>query len=174
MLSEGCSFRVSNFWNSGGIMALEELESRAKALEDIDEIKDLHRMYAFYHVTKETLEEMIDCFAQDAIADIGIYGPKFGRDEIAALFHQVLSETKVSPDIPDGGECLTQPVIDVNGDKATGHWILDKFWDDVGAPGGPFLKTIRGRYDCEYVRENGRWKFRYLKWTMPWPETDRK
>jgi hypothetical protein len=155
-------------------MTLEELEKRAMVLEDIDEIKNLHRAYIFYHVTGEHLEEMIGCFAENAIADIGNYGPRFGKDEIARLFGQILTETKISPDVPDGGECLTQPLINIDGDRATGRWILDKFWDDVDAPDGPCLKTIRGRYDAEYVRENGRWKFCYLKWTMPWPVPTQK
>ena len=34
----------------------------------------------------------------------------------------------------------------------------------------PSRRWIQGRYDCEYVKENGKWKFSVLKMRRPWPE----
>jgi hypothetical protein len=150
-------------------MVSEELEKRVKVLEDIDEIKDMHRLYIYYHARKKNFEGMIDCFAEDAIAEMGEHGVKKGKAEIAELLRQIDSEAKVKPDIPDEGEFLTQPIINIKGDKATGRWLLQKFWDDFTIPEDICMKMVQGRYDAEYVKENGKWKFSYLKWTMPWP-----
>lgn len=150
-------------------MTLEELEKRIKALEDIEEIKNMHRQYVYWLATRRHWEDMVDCFAEDAIADIRIYGPRFGKAEIAKLFRNIITEARIMPKSPEGGKFLTQPVITIDGDRATGHWLLDMFFDDVTTPEGPTLKLQKGRYDAEYIRENGKWKFRYLKWTMPWP-----
>jgi hypothetical protein len=150
-------------------MALIDLQKRIQVLEDIEEIKKMHRQYVFWLATHEHWEDMVTCFTEDAIVDIRIYGPKFGKAEITKLFRNIISEARVMPDSPRAGHFLMQPVIDVNEDRAIGHWLLDRMFDDVTTPGGPTLKMMRGRYDCEYKKENGRWKFRYLKWTVPWP-----
>ena len=150
-------------------MLKNELQKRIQALEDIEEIKNMHRQYVYWLATHTHWDEMIDCFAEDAIVDIRIYGPKFGKVEINKLFRDIISEAKVMTDSPPGGHFLMQPVININGDKATGHWLLDRVFDDVTKPEGPILKMMGGRYDCEYKRENCKWKFKYLKWTVPWP-----
>jgi hypothetical protein len=150
-------------------MFVKELQKRIQALEDIEEIKSMHRQYLFWLATHENWEEMIDCFTEDAIVDIRIYGPRFGKAEVTRLFRSIISEARVMPKSPLGGHFLMQPVINLYEDRATGHWLLDRVFDDVTTPEGPTLKMMRGRYDCEYKKENGKWKFRYLKWTMPWP-----
>lgn len=151
-------------------MTLEELEKRIKALEDLEEIKKFHRKYMIWLNLKQP-EEIIDCFAEDAIADIRIYGPKMGKAEIAKLFREIITPIQVVPGAitPKGGHFLFHPVITVEGDTARGHWFMDRFFDDVSTPGGPTLKLSKGRYDVKYVKENGKWKFSYLKWTHPWP-----
>jgi hypothetical protein len=149
-------------------MTLEELKKRIQALEDIEEIKQLHREYVFW-LTNEQWEEMIDLFAEDAIVDIRIYGPKMGKAEITKLFREVITNAKVIPKTPKGGHMLVQPVITIDGDKAKGHWMMDRFFDDITKSNGPILKLLKGRYDCKYEKVKGKWKFSYLKWTHPWP-----
>jgi hypothetical protein len=61
------------------------------------------------------------------------------------------------------------PVITVDGDHAKGHWMLYIFIADPAT--GVVSRFLQGRYDCEYTRENGKWKFSKLVWTNPWPLT---
>ena len=71
---------------------------------------------------------------------------------------------------------LIQPVISVDGDKAEGHWIMYRLNYYFKGPSGQVVKlfgpSVQRRYDCEYIKENGTWRFSRLKFTDPWPGPD--
>jgi hypothetical protein len=138
-------------------MALEQMEKRLKVLEDIEAIKVLHREYV-YALASQQWDDMLDCFAEDGSADIWTHGLCKGKKEIGDLFQSFAGKI-----LPSHGHLAAQPVITVDGDKAKGHWILYLFLP------APDSMWVQGRYDCEYVRVDGKWKFSYLKYTRPWP-----
>ena len=139
-------------------MPLEELEKRIRVLEDIEEIKTMHREYVFWLINHQW-EDMVECFTDDATAVIATNPPCKGKKEIAKLFTGIFAKV-----IPwDEGHVIAQPVISVEGDRAKGHWILFVFYPE---PEGGWLQT---RYDCEYARVDGKWKFSSLIFKAPWP-----
>ena len=138
-------------------MTLEDYEKRLKVLEDTEAIKQLHRRYV-YALASQQWDDMLDCFADDAGADIWTHGLRRGKKEIAELFKSF--DGKI---LPTHGHLVAQPVITVDGDKAEGYWLLYIFLPD------PQSTWIQSRYDCEYVRVDGAWKFSSLKYTRPWP-----
>ena len=139
-------------------MSLEELEKRLSILEDIEEIKSMHREYVFWLVNHQW-EDMVDCFTEDATAVIATNPPCQGKKEIAKLFTEVFAKV-----IPwNEGHVIAQPVISIEGDKAKGHWILFVFYPE---PGGGWLQA---RYDCEYAKVDRKWKFSSLIFQAPWP-----
>jgi len=150
-------------------VTLEELEKRVRALEDIEEIKKLHSDYIYWLDNKQW-EEMISCFGENATEDIaGTGGPHKGIGEIGKAFREKIAKEKTAK----GGHILAEPVITVEGDKAKGYWTLYRF-DTFTTPAGQLVKYSQGRYDCEYIREHGKWKFSRLKFTKPWPEKPRQ
>jgi hypothetical protein len=156
-------------------MKIEELEKRIHVLEDIEEIKKVHRKYIF-GLEEHRWLDMLECFAENAIAEIGFHEVRRGKKEISGFLNSLgpasgisaTSKTKIRME----GQYLFQPVIAVAGDKANGHWIMDSYFDDPSTAGGPTLKVRRGRYEAEYIRENGNWKINYLKWIQPWPKPE--
>jgi hypothetical protein len=165
-------------------MKLEELEKRVRKLRDIEEIKKLHENYILW-LTNREWDNMAECFAENAIADIGTRGGKVGKQEIAKLFKDVMAPKATA----GGGHMLINPVITVNGDKAKGSWALFHFSTkrgfsvspsekdemtkfDFTSPEGQELKWIQSKSDCEYIRENGKWKFSSMKTKRPWPKQD--
>jgi hypothetical protein len=136
---------------------LEELQKRLRVLEDIEEIKKLHRTYV-YCLSSRQWDDLLDCFAEDAIADIGQHGLRRGKKEITELVYGDFDKLEKTP-----GHLVGQPVISVDGDRAKGYWILYLF------PYRQPVTWIQGKYDCEYVKVDGKWKFSLVKFRRPWP-----
>jgi hypothetical protein len=159
-------------------MTLAELEKRVQTLEDIEEIKNMHREYIFFLMTRQ-FEKMVDCFAENAVLDIVTFSiakgkptreQREGKKEIRELFKTMASWVRESEgEIPKGGHFLVQPVITVEGNKAKGHWLLERMKEDVKPSGSSWI-FLPARYDCEYVKEAGKWKFSMIKLTHPWPD----
>jgi hypothetical protein len=141
-------------------MTLEELEKRVRALEDAEAIKTLHREYLF-SISNLEIDKALDCFAENIVTDIAQYGLRRGKTEVGKFFREVIRENVLQS---KDGHFTGQPVIKVEGDKASGHWMFYRF-----VPEPSPKRWVQGRYDCEYVKENGRWKFSLVKLTRPWP-----
>jgi hypothetical protein len=135
-------------------MTLEEMEKRLRALEDLEEIKKLHRKYISYLDNLE-FQKASNLFAENATAEIRDSGPHKGKKEIAELYLGVLAKRTKRKE----GHLVGQPEITVEGDKAKGHWIVYMFFSE------PSVQWVQGRHECEYVKENGQWKFSRLKFT---------
>ncbi len=141
-----------------GPVELEELKERLQRLEDKDAIKDLHREYVYLLITQQW-DDMVECFAEGATAVIASRPPCTGKKEIRTLLTEVIAKH-----VPkDEGHLVTQPVISVDGDRAKGHWLLYVFLPE------PALGWRQARYDCEYVKVDGKWKFSSLVFRAPWP-----
>jgi ketosteroid isomerase-like protein len=142
-------------------MSLEDLEKRVKLLEDLEQIKILHREYLFYIQNLE-IDKALDCFAENIVTDVAQYGIIKGKKAVSKFFHEIIRNNVLQS---KDGHFTGQPVVSVEGDKAKGHWMFYRFL------AGPSQKQwIQGRYDCEYIKENGKWKFSLLKMKRPWPE----
>jgi ketosteroid isomerase-like protein len=141
-------------------MTLEELEKRVRELEDRDAIKEMHREYLFY-ISNLEMDHALDCFSDDIIVEVAHYGIRKGKEEVSRFFKEVINKNVAGS---KDGHFTGQPVISVDGDRAKGHWMFYRF-----VPGPSPTRWIQGRYDCEYVRVDGEWKFSLLKLTRPWP-----
>jgi hypothetical protein len=139
-------------------VTLEEIQKRLKTLEDIEAIKNLHREYVFMMINHRWAD-MAELFAENATAAIAEHEPRTGKKEIARFLTEVISK-QVGWEL---GHFVTQPVISVEGDKAKGHWLLFLLFPE------PAVKWMQARYDCEYIREGGKWKFSLVKFQLPWP-----
>ena len=137
------------------VRALEESEKRLRALEDLEEIKKLHRHYISC-LDYLKFDEALDLFTEDATAEIRLSGPRKGKKEITALYHEMAKRRGTSR---DDGHFVGEPVISVEGDRAKGHWTVYILFSK------PSIQWVQGRNDCEYVKENGKWKFSSLKFT---------
>jgi ketosteroid isomerase-like protein len=148
-------------------MDIKELEKRLKHLEDIEAIKQLQVRYV-NALTTIDWDDLLDCFAADATADVGI-GKARGKDAIEDLFRNTVSITHVAQE----GNFVVHPIITVEGDTARGSWLLYTHFSqphkiqihpsptaDVDAP-----DWWGGYYEMEYVREKGKWKIKSLLWT---------
>jgi ketosteroid isomerase-like protein len=139
------------------VSQLETLQKQVQVFNDIEEIKNLHTNYTYWLCNKQ-FEEMLDCFVEDAVADIA--GKIFqGKTAISGFFYNVLAKNN-----PRDAHITAQPVVSVNGDQAHAIWLLFMMYNE------PTLRYAQGRQEADYVKVNGKWKMKTMKFIMPWPK----
>ena len=134
-------------------MSPEDLAKRVQVLEDIEDIKRLKHRYCGYCDADFDVDSLVELFTEDAVWDGGDLGRGEGREGIRAFFNSAAQRLAFSIHM------VMNPVIEVDGDKATGTWYLLEpctYRDDNQAVWGS------ARYDEQYVRVNGEWKFKHL------------
>lgn len=130
------------------------LEERITRLEDIEAIKQLKARYAEICDDMHNPERIAGVFAEDAIWESPDFGKATGHAEIRELFRGFQKMFKFSQ------HNMMNPIIEVNGQRATGVWYIM----------GPWTYTETGeqkwfalRYDDDYVKLNGQWKYAHLR-----------
>jgi hypothetical protein len=130
---------------------LAALEGRVRELQDRNEIQELR--FSYHLAVNEKKPEMIPgLFAENGEIDFAHLGKAVGKASVAAFYNQALSEL-----VPFVKQFIHNHIITLNGDSGSGVSYLE------AKPifnGESFL--VAARFDDEYVRENGRWKFRKM------------
>ena len=127
------------------------LEARVRELQDRNEIQELR--FRYHIAVNEKKPEMIpDLFSENGEIDFAHLGKAQGKAQVATFYKQALSDL-----VPFVKQFIHNHVITINGDTGAGLSYLE------AKPifnGESFL--VAARFDDEYVRENGRWKFRKM------------
>ena len=137
----------------------EELSVRIQRLEDIEEIKQLKARYCLYcdggwpEKSGTHAGPIAELFVEDGEWDgsPGLPAAK-GREAIRRLFVDCRN-------IPFAYHPVTNPIIEVNGDTATGNWHLIGVGDMPGGISGFFL----GGYEEDYVRTPDGWRYKRMR-----------
>jgi ketosteroid isomerase-like protein len=135
-------------------MNLEDLARRIQVLEDIEAIKKLKTRYCAYCDNNYDADSIAALFTEDAVWDGGAFGKHEGREAIRAFF-------RGAPQIfPFAIHQVMNPLIEVQGERATGSWYL--FQPATLAEGNQAV-WLAARYEEEYVKAGGEWKFKHLR-----------
>jgi ketosteroid isomerase-like protein len=143
---------------------LEEQQKQIKKFQDIQELQELHTNYAYLLLARDW-EKIVDLFTDDAVAILHRRGRFPGKTAITEIFKNVVQNN--SNGKGRDSHVAMQPVIHVDGDKATAQWLM--FIISVDPESGVENIIQHGRHEMEYVRINGRWKIKYMLFTSPWP-----
>ncbi len=150
----------------------QDLEARVKALEatvqelrDREAIRDLRYRYHEY-VNEGKFADIASLFTEEGELDFGHLGRAKGKAEVLTFFQRSASSaTQASSQQPLRGisfvkQFIHNHIIQVQGDRGTGFAYLE------AKPiynGESFL--VAARYDDEYVKQNGQWKFTKMSLT---------
>ena len=137
-------------------MSLADLEKRVRALEDLEAIKKLHQTYINLMDNLE-YEKVLDLFTEDGSAEVRNSGVKRGKNELTQVYIEGLAKRRGKERFD--GHMAIEPDITVEGDTARGTWVIYMLFSK------PTLEWVQGRNECEYRKENGRWKIKSLKFT---------
>ena len=135
-------------------MDMTELEQRLTRMEDIEAIKQLKAEYCDICDDDHNPNRITTIFAEDGIWEGAGFGKAQGHAAIRELFKKFQTLISFSQ------HQVLNPVIKIDGDRATGIWYFF----------GPFTfyknnqaKWLAARYQDDYVKVNGEWKIQHLR-----------
>ncbi|MGO9451128.1 MAG: nuclear transport factor 2 family protein [Candidatus Binataceae bacterium] len=135
-------------------MANEELARRIAMLEDIEAIKKLKARYCLVCDDNHNPAEITKLFAEDGIWEGDGIGAQQGHAAIRALFQKFQERIAFSQ------HNVFNPIINVDGDHAKGSWY---FLGPFTFRKGNRQMWLAARYEEDYVKVNGDWKFQHLR-----------
>ena len=126
-------------------------------LEDIEEIKVLKARYGYYCDDSYDPDGISSLFVEDGVWDGGQFGRYEGRNAIHDFFRDLARDK-----IGFAMHLFMNPLIEVSGDTAKGHWYL---LCPLTLHEGNQATWCAGRYFEEYVKLDGAWKYKLLRFT---------
>lgn len=149
---------------------LDATQLQVTHMQDARAIEKLTRTYGYY-IDKGLWSQVVDLFAEDGTVQLGGEGIYKGREGVARQFSMWFGKEMGRGPGTDGlgkGVLFNHPqfqgVVDVDADgvRAFGRWrtLAQVAWQ------GRTAFWNEGVYENEYVKENGTWKFRHMKF---WP-----
>ncbi len=139
-------------------MARLTADQRLQVLEDIEAIRKLKARYCAACDDSHNPETLGPLFAEDAVWEASGVGRAEGRKAIQKL----LGDIGRSGRIRNSAHHAINPIIDVDGDHATGHWRLIMLYTGYRPDRTPQYIRIIGWYREQYVRGDGCWQFQHL------------
>lgn len=142
--------------------------AEVRRLADVEAIRRLKYEYfeAADALPQGSKEEAADrfarCFTEDARADYGSLGKAEGREDILRWVLSITGTAALTM------HCGQNPIIDVDGDRATGRWCLVGFAIFRGQE-AQGLQPLHGRYEDEYVRTAEGWKIQVCRFSLLTP-----
>jgi hypothetical protein len=129
-----------------------DLEKTVQRLADIEDIKQLKARYASACDDNYNPDKLAPLFAEDAVWDGSILGYAESREGIREFFGGA------SALVPFAVHQVSNPLIEIDGDTATGQWFL---WQPMVL--GDQALWLSAVYDDKYVRQDGKWVYQSLK-----------
>lgn len=130
------------------------LEERISQLEDIESIKQLKAKYCAACDNSNNPDIVTELFTDDGVWDGGDSLRAEGKTAIYNAFTN--AENAISFSMHN----VTNPIIEINGNNATGVWNLIGL---ITFASDGKTKLLSIRYDEEYVKIDGVWKIKLLK-----------
>lgn len=151
-------------------MIQRELAIELKNIVDILQIDKLQKIYGYY-LDNGKFQEVIDLFSDDAESvEVGDRGVFRGKDGVRRFFRDYLGRGGKPREPGDMAFHMQhQGVVDVDpdGKTAKGRWYCTMIQARPIEPGGPVRSILgHGVYENEFVKENGKWKFKKLFYSL--------
>jgi hypothetical protein len=141
---------------------LKALEEEGTRLKDIEEIKKLQKIYGYY-LEHWQWEDVVELFSDDPATSVEINdaGVFIGKESIKKFFWRADVDPRFLHVLMQVNEVID---LDPDGKTARGRWY------GFGPHAIPIEGKVQAAFSCgvyenEYVKENGRWKFRKVQWS---------
>jgi hypothetical protein len=133
---------------------MSTLEEKIQRLTDIEDIKQLKFRYAAYCDQEYDEDGIASCFAEDGVWDGGEkFGVYNGREAIREYFSGSDDIMKFAM------HYTTNPLIEIDGDTATGQWHL---WQPMVLKENTQPIWLMAQYNDQFVRQDNKWLIKNL------------
>jgi len=137
-----------------------ELEKRIRVLEDIEAIKQLKARYCYLADAGIAgdlgkYDELMTYFIEDCRVDFPGFGVQQGKGAVRTFFRETVHSLWSY-----AAHMVMNPVIEVSGEDARGTWFVHVA---CTARAGGKAVWVQGKYEEEYCRERGGWKWRSIR-----------
>ncbi len=129
------------------------IEARLQTLEDVEEIRKLKARYCQACDDDHNPDKLGPLFTADAIWEASSMGAARGR----AAIQKLLGDLGKSGTIRNSAHHAINPIIDVDGNAATGEWRLIMLYTGLYPNGDLHYSRIIGWYRENYKKLDGRW-----------------
>ena len=141
----------------------DDIEKRIQVLEDLEAIKTLKALYCYLVDAaiagdSSKWDELLEHFADDAWADFELLGRYEGIEGVSGLFKETVASL-----LSYSAHMVSNPILQVNGDEARGKWYVHV---PLTGKSENMAGWLQGRYDEEYVKKNGEWKWKSITATF--------
>ena len=133
---------------------MSDLETRLRRLEDIEEIKQLKAKYCRFCDEGYDPDGIAGLFTEDGVWDGGrTFGVAEGREAIRKHFKGAGDRISIAR------HQVMNPIIEVDDDSATGHWLLFQPCPDASSGQALWLAAT---YNDRYDKVGDRWLISHL------------
>ncbi len=130
---------------------MTDLEARIQRLEDIEAIKQLKAQYCAACDDGYDADRLASLFTSDAVWDGGgTFGVADGREAIRRHFQGASRRVTIAR------HQVMNPIITVDGDTATGHWLLFQPCTNADSQGEQAM-WLAATYADTYARAGASW-----------------
>jgi hypothetical protein len=143
---------------------VKELESKVQELNDREALRALRYRYHEY-INEGKFAEIVELFTEDGELEFGPLGKAKGKEGIIGFFKRLGPSPSSGPS--SGGPHFTfvkqyihNHVVEIHGDRAKGFSYLEARPVINGE-----AHMVAGKYDDEYVKSGGRWRFTRMIFT---------
>lgn len=146
-------------------MTEQELEANIRHLQDYWDICNMQGRYNHYLLSGR-FDKIIDMFAKkdrNLIIELADSGEYHGIEGVKKVFSTVHEKYGFPGSL--GLHVLATPVVEVSKDGQTARGMWHSFGcNTYKGEFGLFAMWQAGKYDLEFVKEDGEWKYRVFKW----------
>jgi len=140
---------------------IKRLEAKVQELNEREAIRDLRYRYHEY-VNEGKFTRIAGLFTVNGELAFGLLGHAKGRAQISAFFRGLGPESSRAaqpsrPRLTRVRQFIHNHMIEIDGDRASGFAYLEAKPVYNGES-----YVVAARYDDEYVKQNGKWKFKKM------------
>ena len=140
----------------------QNIGKRIQVLEDIESIRKLKALYCYLadggiagDLSK--YDELVACFVDGGWVDFEGFGVHKGKEALGKFFKELVHSLWSY-----AAHMAVNPVIEVDGERATGKWLVHVACTTRNANRAVW---VQGKYDEEYVKVGGKWMWRSIRFT---------